>query len=112
MHFIRMHRLLVQKQRYISEKELLEINAFVQLLPGASSTQLLTLIGFKRGGVTLASVTLLIWMAPACLLMGMLSFFLAHFSNTNITYVFRFVQPMAVGFLAYSAYKSFRISIK
>jgi chromate transporter len=112
MHFIRMHKLFVEKQRYISEKELLEINAFVQLLPGASSTQLLTLIGFKRGGVLLASITLLIWMTPACLLMGLLSFLLANFNNTSVTNVFRFVQPMAVGFLAFSAFKSYQISIK
>src|SRR4051812_27661307 len=99
MHFIRMHKLFVEKQAYISEKELLEINAFVQLLPGASSSQLLTLIGFKRGGVLLAAITLFIWMTPACVLMGLLSFLLAHF-NTGVTNIFRFVQPMAVGFLA------------
>ena len=60
MHFVRMHKLFVTEHRYISEDELLEINAFVQLLPGASSTQILTLIGHKRGGVGLALLTLLI----------------------------------------------------
>ncbi len=112
MHFVRMHKLFVQKQRYISEEELLEINAFVQLLPGASSTQLLTLIGYKRGGVVLAIITLVLWMIPACLLMGILSFLVGFLNHANISYVFRFVQPMAVGFLACSAFKTFRISIK
>ncbi|MEJ7684233.1 MAG: chromate transporter [Segetibacter sp.] len=70
MHFVRMHKLFVQQHNYISEEELLEINAFVQLLPGASSTQTLTLIGYKRGGVTLAAITLAIWIIPACTLMG------------------------------------------
>ncbi|MCW3107842.1 MAG: chromate transporter, chromate ion transporter family [Segetibacter sp.] len=112
MHFIRMHKLFVQKQRYISEKELLEMNAFVQLLPGASSTQLLTLIGYKRGGVILAILTLALWMIPACILMGLLSFLLSYLENENVSYIFRFVQPMAVGFLAFSATKTFQISIK
>jgi len=76
MHFIRMHKLFAEKQRYISEKELLEINAFVQLLPGASSTQLLTLIGYKRGGIVLATITLALWIFPACFLMAALSFFI------------------------------------
>ena len=58
MHFVRMHKLFVEQHRYISEEELLEINAFVQLLPGASSTQILTLIGYKRGGLLLALITL------------------------------------------------------
>jgi len=107
-----MHKLFVQKQRYISEEELLEINAFVQLLPGASSTQLLTLIGYKRGGVILAIITLAIWMTPACILMGFLSFLLSYLGHTNVRDIFRFVQPMAVGFLAYSAFRTYNISIK
>lgn len=112
MHFVRMHKLFVQKQRYVSEAELLEINAFVQLLPGASSTQLLTLIGYKRGGLVLAIITLAIWMTPACILMGLLSFLLIYLRNANLADVFRFVQPMAVGFLAFSAFKTYKISIK
>lgn len=112
MHFVRLHKLFVQKQRYVSEQELLEMNAFVQLLPGASSTQLLTLIGYKRGGVILAILTLALWMIPACILMGLLSFLLAYLENQNVSYIFRFVQPMAVGFLAFSATKTFKLSIK
>lgn len=112
MHFVRVHKLFIQKQRYISEQELLEINAFVQLLPGASSTQLLTLIGFKRGGVPLAIITLAIWMFPACVLMGLLSFVVGYLNHAHISYIFRYVQPMAVGFLACSAFKTFKIAIK
>ena len=112
MHFVRMHKLFVQQNNYISEEELLELNAFVQLLPGASSTQTLTLIGYKRGGVTLAVITLAIWIIPACFLMGGLGFLLQYLNNNNINFVFRFVQPMAVGFLAYSAFQSFQISVK
>lgn len=112
MHFVRMHKLFVQQHHYISENELLELNAFVQLLPGASSTQTLTLIGFKRGGVPLAVITLAIWILPACTLMGGLGFLLEYLNNKNVSFVFRFVQPMAVGFLIYSATKSFSISVK
>ncbi len=108
MHFLRMRHLFVNKHRYVSEDELLELNAFVQLLPGASSSQLITIIGYKRGGIFLAALTLLIWIFPACVLMGLFSF-VFQFVNVEI---FRFVQPMAVGFLAYSAFHSFKIFIK
>ncbi len=112
MHFVRMHKLFVQQHTYISEEELLELNAFVQLLPGASSTQTLTLIGYKRGGAALAVITLSIWIIPACTLMGGLGFLLQYLNNHNISFIFRFIQPMAVGFLAYSAFKSYQISVK
>jgi chromate transporter len=108
-----MHKLFVKEQRYISEEELLELNAFVQLLPGASSSQTLTLIGYKRGGVVLAIITLLIWIIPACFLMGLLSFVVQYIDQQRITEnVFAYVQPMAVGFFAYSAFQSYKIFIK
>ncbi len=112
MHFVRMHKLFVDDHRYISKEELLEINAFTQLLPGASSTQILTLIGYKRGGLSLALITLILWILPACILMGSLSWMVPYFNQENLSYIFRFVQPMAVGYLAYSAFQSYKISIK
>ncbi|WP_262708556.1 chromate efflux transporter [Segetibacter sp. 3557_3] len=113
MHFVRMHKLFVQKHRYISEDELLELNAFVQLLPGASSSQTLTLIGYRRGGVWLAIITLAIWILPACTLMAALSFLLLYLDvNPTGNNIFQFIPAMAVGFLVYSAFQSSRISIK
>ncbi|MEO8770483.1 MAG: chromate efflux transporter [Ferruginibacter sp.] len=112
-HLGMMLKTFVNKRRYISEEELIEYNSFCQLLPGASSTQLITLIGYKRGGVLLAVVTLLIWIFPACLLMGFLSFLLTHFTDRSVTEsLFKFIQPMAIGFLGYAAVKAFSISVK
>lgn len=113
MHLIRMHKLFVKDKKYLSEEELMELNAFVQLLPGASSSQTITLIGYKRGGASLATLTLLIWILPACVLMGSLSFFLQYFDNQILVKkLFTFIQPMAVGFFAYSAFQSFKLFIK
>ena len=67
----------VNKRKDVSEKELMDIYAFCQLLPGATSTQTLTLIGYKIGGTTLALLTLLIWMIPAVFLMTTLSIIIA-----------------------------------
>ena len=46
-HYGMMVRRFVQKRHDVTEAELMEFTAFVQLLPGASSTQTLTLIGSK-----------------------------------------------------------------
>lgn len=107
-HLAMMLKTFVHKRRDLTEEELLELSAFCQLLPGASSTQTITLIGYKRGGIPLAILTLLIWITPACLLMGVLSFVLYYVRMD----IFKFVQPMAVGFLAYAGFKAFKISIK
>lgn len=103
----------VERRKDITKEELMDYISFCQLLPGASSTQTLTLIGYKRGGIKLAVLTLLIWILPACILMGGLSFVVADIDNNNINdELFHYIQPMAIGFLAYAAFKAYQISIK
>jgi len=112
-HFGMMLKTFVNQRRDITEMELLDYNAFCNLMPGASSTQMLTLIGYKRGGVWLAIITLLIWILPACILMGGFSFLMEYIDQKTLKNdIFKFIQPMAVGFLVYAALKAFKISIK
>jgi chromate transporter len=112
-HFGMMLKTFVNKRRDVTEEELMEYNSFCQLLPGASSTQTLTLIGYKRGGVPLAVVTLIIWLLPACILMGAFSFLLVYNPSKESTgNIFRFLEPMAIGFLIYAAIRTFNIAIK
>ena len=102
----------VERRGDITKEELMEYISFCQLLPGASSTQTLTLIGYKRGGISLAVITLIIWILPACMLMGGLSFIVSKIGSENLdTSAFQFVQPMAIGFLAFAAFRAFKISI-
>jgi chromate transporter len=112
-HLGMMFKTFVHKRRDVTEYELIEYNSFCQMLPGASSTQTLTLIGYKRGGVVLASLTLLLWLLPACILMGAFSFLLAVYPAKDINNgMLIYIEPMAIGFLLYAAVKSFGISIK
>ena len=111
-HFGMMLKTFVYQRKDVTESELLDYNAFCQLLPGASSTQTLTLIGYKRGGVYLAVLTLAIWILPACLLMGALSFLIEYIDQRSLhTDIFKFIPPMTVGFLAYAAFKAYQLSI-
>ena len=112
-HIAMMMKTFVHQRPYVTKEELLEYNGFCQLLPGASSTQTVTLIGYKRGGVWLAVLTLIIWILPACILMGAFSFLLHYFDKKALNHdIFQFIAPMAVGFLVYATVASFGISIK
>jgi len=112
-HLGMMMKNFVHRTPYVTEQELMEYNAFCQLLPGASSTQTVTLIGYKRGGVLLATLTLIVWILPASILMGALSFVLPHVSKAELgTDIFEFIPPMAVGFIAYASYAAFPLAIK
>ncbi len=112
-HMGMMMKTFADRRKDVTRDELMEYISFCQLLPGASSTQTLTLIGYKRGGIPLAVLTLIIWILPACILMGAFSFVVAGIGKERLnTSVFQFIQPMAIGFLAYAAFSTFRISIK
>ncbi|MFT4093339.1 MAG: chromate transporter [Niabella sp.] len=112
-HLAMMMKTFVKKTPYITEQELMEYNAFCQLLPGASSTQTLTLIGFKRGGPILAILTLLVWILPACTLMCALSFFVEYIEGANKHFdIFKFIVPMATGFLIFACVSALPYSVK
>lgn len=112
-HFGMMMKTFVDRRRDITKQELMEYVAFCQLLPGATSTQTITLIGYKRGGVPLAVLTLIIWILPASILMSLFSFLVQYINTYHVALnIFSYVQPMAVGFIAFAALRMYKISIK
>lgn len=101
-HFIKR---LVERRKYLTEEELIELNALGQVLPGPTSTQTLTAIAYKLGGPNLAYLTLFIWMLPSVAIMIVAAVLMASFEMRKTSLEFtRFIQPMAVGFVAYGAY--------
>ena len=96
--------LFVEKRKYLDEKELIELNALCNILPGPTSTQTITAIGFRIGGANLAYLTLLVWMLPAVTVMTVAGIFIALNQEQSASFEWaRFIQPMAVGFVAYAA---------
>jgi len=109
-HISHFQNLLVNRRNYLTDEDLLELNALGQVLPGPTSTQTLTAVGYKLGGPNLAYLTLLIWMLPSVIVMTVAAIVLSNFESKNIPLDFtRFIMPMAVGFVAYAAYS---ISLK
>lgn len=53
-HISLLLRYFVKNTHYISEEELLELNALAQVLPGPASTQTLVGIAYKVGGLKLS----------------------------------------------------------
>lgn len=103
-------RQMVVKRRYLNEEELLELIALCSLLPGPTSTQTITALGYRCGGPRLALLTLLVWAVPAVAVMTVLSFLYAFLSAGAVsTEVLRFIGPMAVGFIAVAALRVGRL---
>lgn len=104
-HLGHFNKHLVDRRRYISETELQELNALCQVLPGPTSTQTICAIGYRLGGAKLAYLTLLIWALPSVCLMIAAGMLISSYQSREISLAFtRFIQPMAVGFVAYAGY--------
>jgi chromate transporter len=97
---------LVEKRRYLTEAELFELQALCQILPGPTSTQTITALGFKIGGPSLAYLTLLIWALPAVAFMTAAAIGIRYFEINHISLAFtRFIEPIAIGFLVFGGLK-------
>jgi chromate transporter len=105
MHIALFVERMVEKKKYLTESELYELYSLSQILPGPSSTQTITAMGYKFGGKVLAFLTLIVWILPAFILMSLFSF-IYHWLDADVaTQTFRYVQPLAVAFVIYAAFK-------
>lgn len=105
------HR-FVEQRKDLTAEELMEYNAFCQLLPGASSTQTIVLIAHKRGGFPLALLTLLIWILPATIFMASLAIAYTRFDLQPILKTLHLLQPMVIGFIASATYLLYKKAIR
>src|SRR5215831_18154947 len=104
-HLAVMHNILVKKRRYFTEEELLEVNALCQMLPGPASTQTIIVLSQKKGGVLLAILALLIWILPASALMTLTVLVFSIFETRDLPTDFLiFIQPLAIGIIAYAGF--------
>lgn len=95
----------VIKRAYLTENELMELNALSQILPGPASTQTLIGIAYKVGGYYLAIITFLLWVLPSAAIM---CFFAISYKSLSLNKSFininQFIQPIALGIVSYGAY--------
>ena len=112
-HIAIMLKDFVYRRHYIDEHELLELNALTQILPGPSSTQTLIGIAFKVGGLWLSVLTFLIWITPSAAILCFAAIMFSFLDDKHqFVQVMRYIQPIAVGIVAFGAYAFARSVLK
>lgn len=96
VHFALFLDRLVKKRAYLTEEELFEIQALCSVLPGPTSTQMITAIGLKRGGASLAYFTLFFWITPAVFIMTLAAYGMTFLRNPSIL---QYVLPVGIGLI-------------
>ena len=104
-HLSLLLRYFVKSNKYISEEQLLEINALAQVLPGPASTQTLVGIAYKVGGLKLSLLTFLIWILPSAAVMTFAAISYAKFDQQQkFADILKYIQPIALGIVAYGGF--------
>ena len=95
---------MVEKKKYISQEELTELIGIFSLLPGPSSTQTITAIGYRVGGPIIALTTLGIWIMPALFTMSLLGIILDWLTyHQQWQSLLTFLPATAIAFITYAA---------
>lgn len=104
VHLTSFINIFVHKRRYLTEAELMELQALCMILPGPSSTQTLTAIGYRIGGTTLAWLTVFVWILPSTLTMIAVAYGINYIDAHLVEKMIRFVKPMGIAFIFFASY--------
>ncbi|WP_343532471.1 chromate efflux transporter [Pedobacter sp.] len=105
-HLSLLLRYFVNNINFISEEELLELNALAQVLPGPASTQTLVGIAYKVGGLKLAIITFLIWILPSGAIMTLAAIWYTLLDQKHkFAEALEYIHPIALGIVAYGAFQ-------
>ena len=104
-HLSLLLRYFVRDAKFVSEEDLLELNALAQVLPGPASTQTLVGIAYKVGGLRLSLLTFFIWIIPSAAIMTFAAVTFAKLDQKQkFVEILEYIQPIALGIVAYGAY--------
>lgn len=105
--------ILVQRKKYLDEATLTELIGVFTLVPGPTSTQTITAIGYLVGGKLLALLTFIVWAFPAMIIMTLIGIFFSTLSQgSNFIFLVEVLPPIAVGFIVYAGWSLSRKMIK
>jgi chromate transporter len=104
-HIALLLKYFVKNAPYVTEEELLELNALAQVLPGPASTQTLVGVAYKVGGLKLAILTFLIWILPSAAMMTIAAISYAMLDEKQkFQEILKYIHPISLGIVAYGAY--------
>lgn len=95
---------LVKKHHYLTDEELTELIGVHTLIPGPSSTQTITAIGYLVGGPLYALLAFIVWALPAILIMSGIGLVIGLIpEESEWLNILTYLPSAAIGFIFYAA---------
>lgn len=105
-HIALMHHECVEKRRWLTEQEFLDLVGATNLIPGPNSTEMAIHIGFLRAGWLGLLVAGVCFIAPAVVIVGALAMVYARYGALpNVQAVFYGVKPVVMAIVMLALFK-------
>ena len=103
---------MVNKKKWLSKENLVDIFAVSQSLPGAIAVNSATFVGYQIGGIPGALSALLGIVLPTFCIIMLLATLLGSFQNNlHVQAALQGIRPVVVALIASAAYKMSKVSI-
>ena len=112
-HIALMRHEVVEKRRWLSDRDFLDLVGATNLIPGPNSTELAIHIGLLRGGLAGLLVAGLSFIVPAVVIVGAIAMAYTKFGSLpEIQAVFAGVKPVVIAIVAHALYKLARAAVR
>jgi chromate transporter len=112
-HVAMMQRELVQRKKWISEQEFLDLFGIMNLIPGPSSTELVIAMGYWRAGWPALILAGVVWIAPAMAMVLALSWaYVRYGALPAAQWILYGLNPIVIAIIADALWSLGRAALK
>lgn len=112
-HIALVHKEVVEKKKWMSDEEYLDLVGATALIPGPNSTEVVIHCGLKRGGFLGLLVAGLSFLIPACTLTGILAYLYVEVSHLpNFDQYLVGIKPFVIVLILGALQKLYKKAIK
>ena len=111
-HIAMMRDEVVDRRRWLSDKEFLDLVAATNLIPGPNSTELAIHLGYRRGGLAGLALAGVCFILPAALIVGGIAWVYARYGTTpQVGWLMYGVGPVVIAIVAQALLKLGRAAL-
>ena len=105
-HIAMMRDEVVDRRRWLSDKEFLDLVAATNLIPGPNSTELAIHLGYRRGGLPGLALAGVCFILPAALIVGGIAWAYARYGTTpQVGWLMYGIGPVVIAIIAQALVK-------
>ena len=112
-HIAMMRDEVVERRRWLSDSEFLDLLAATHLIPGPNSTEMAIHLGLKRGRLLGLLVAGTCFILPACVIVGTIAWIYARFGHSpQVAWLMYGIGPILIAIILQAVWKLGRNAVK